>query len=366
MKEAGQSFSVSRLIEEVSRLSGGRLASEAKAGAGSCEVEGFAPLEEAQPRHIAFVAGPKTMKPAAASKAGVLVLREEEARAGGEAFAARPLVLTANPYAWFAWASQAMEGEILPPPEAGIRPGAFVAPSAQVDPSARIDAGAVVEAGARIGPRAWIGAGAYVGENAEIGESARLYPRSLVGSRCRIGARTILNMGCAIGGDGFGFAPFGGEWVKIPQVGSVTVGCDVEIGANTTIDRGALDDTVIGDGTKIDNQVQIGHNCRIGRHCVICGCVGIAGSTTVGDHCVLGGAAMINGHISIPAGSMVGPATPVMSWGEKPEVMTGIFPSQPHKDWERTAVMIRRLPQMRQSLKTLARDVAQLKSGQDR
>ena len=172
----------------------------------------------------------------------------------------------------------------------------------------------------------------------------------------------IINMGATIGGEGFGFAPFSGEWIKIPQVGGVTIGDDVEIGANSTIDRGALDDTVVGNGTKIDDQVQIGHNCRIGSHCVICGCVGIAGSTTVGDHCVLGGAAMINGHITIPAGSMVGPATPIVSWGDKPEVMIGIYPAQPRRESERTAVLVRNLTDMRKTLKSLEREIAALKA----
>ena len=335
-------------------------------GAESLEVEGFAPLEKADGRHIAFIANAKALAAAAASKAGVLVLRPKDAESAGEALAGRAAVLAADPYAWFAWASQEIEGGMLPAPQPGIDPRAVVAPDARVDSSARVDAGAVIEAGAVIGPKAWIGAGAYVGGHAVVGESTRLFPMVKVADHVRIGRRCILNMGCAIGGEGFGFAPFMGEWVKIPQIGSVEIGDDVEIGANTTIDRGALEDTVIGSGTKIDDQVQIGHNCRIGRHCVICGCVGIAGSTQVGDHCVLGGAAMINGHISIPAGSMVGPATPIMSWDEKPCVKTGIFPALPHKDWERTAVMIRRLADMRQSIKTLSRELERLKAGQGR
>lgn len=363
---AGRTFSVSELIDAVKRLSGGRLPAEAVNGAGALELEGFAPLEKADARHMAFVSNAKALAGVAGSGAAVLVLRPKDAEAAGEALASRPAVLTADPYAWFAWASQEIEGGILPAPVAGIDPRATVEEGAEIDSSARIEAGAFVAAGAKIGPKVWIGAGAYVGEAAEVGESTRIFPMVKLGDHVRIGRRCILNMGCAIGGEGFGFAPFQGQWVKIPQIGAVVVGDDVEIGANTTIDRGALEDTVIGEGTKIDDQVQIGHNCRIGRHCVICGCVGIAGSTQVGDHCVLGGAAMINGHISIPAGSMVGPATPIMSWDEKPDVKTGIFPALPHKDWERTAVMIRRLADMRQSIKALTRELAELKSGQGR
>lgn len=356
-----RTFSVSGLIGRVKELSGGRLPAEAVNGAEALEVEGFAPLEAADGTRIAFIANAKALAGAAASKAAVLVLRPADRDRAGEALAGRAAVLTADPYAWFAWASQEMEGGILPAPRAGIDPRATVEEGALVDPTARVEAGAFIAAGAKVGAKAWIGAGSYVGEEAVIGESTRLFPMVKIADHVKIGARCILNMGCAIGGEGFGFAPFMGEWVKIPQVGAVTVGDDVEIGANTTIDRGALEDTVIGSGTKIDDQVQIGHNCRIGSHCVICGCVGIAGSTTVGDHCVLGGASMINGHISIPACSMVGPATPIMSWDDKPGVRTGIFPALPHKDWERTAVMIRRLADMRQSLKTLSRELAELK-----
>ena len=354
-----KSFKVAGLIAAVSELSGGRLSSEPRFGAGEREVRGFRPLEKAAAGDISFATGVKMQKAAAASAAEVLVVPPAVAGSLGE----RPLVVTPDPYAWYAWASQAITGGIHPDPVPGRDALAWISPEAEVAPTARVDAHAWIGAGARVGEHAWIGAGAHVGENAVIGERTHLFPHALVGDRCRIGSRCILNMGCAIGGEGFGFAPFAGGWVKIPQVGAVVVGDDVEIGACSTIDRGALEDTVVGEGTKIDNQVQIGHNCRIGSHCVICGCVGIAGSTTVGDHCVLGGAAMINGHITIPAGSMVGPATPLMSWGDKPGVMTGIFPSMPHSEWKRAAVGIRRLDEMRQALKVLSRDVEALKAG---
>ena len=351
-------FKVAELIAAVAELSGGKLPSEAKNGAQDRVVRGFRPLGHAGAGDISFATGAKALKEAVASAAEVLVVPPAMAEGLGE----RPLVVTADPYAWYAWASQAITGGIHPDPEPRRDPTASVDPTAEVAATARIDAFAWVGPGARVGEHAWIGAGAHVGAGAEIGSRTHLFPHALVGDRCRVGSRCILNMGCVLGGDGFGFAPFGGQWVKIPQVGAVVVGDDVEIGACTTIDRGALEDTVVGNGTKIDNQVQIGHNCRIGSHCVICGCVGIAGSTTVGDHCVLGGAAMINGHISIPAGSMVGPATPLMSWGDKPGVVSGIFPSMPHNEWKRAAVGIRRLDEMRQTLKVLSREVEALKA----
>ena len=165
-----------------------------------------------------------------------------------------------------------------------------------------------------------------------------------------------------IGGDGFGFAPFKGEWVKIPQVGRVVIGDDVEIGAGTTVDRGALEDNVIGDGTKLDNQIQLGHNDRIGRHVVMAACVGIAGSTTVGDHCMVGGAAMINGHINIPAGSGIGPGTAITGWGKEPAQKTGLFPALEGRDFQLVAATISRLPAMRKELKALSRRMAELEA----
>ncbi len=354
-------FLVRDLAAGVEKLSEGRLVSELSAEAEGLQVKGFAPLKTAGEADIAFVASAGAVKDAVLSKAAVLVIHPDMKPAfEGQA---RALVTAKNPYAWFAWASQIMEGGVFPDPRAGIDPLACVDASAEVDPTARVEAGAVIEAGAKIGAYAWIGANAFVGASAVIGERTRLFPGAKVGDHCRIGNRVILNMNCAIGGEGFGFAPFEGRWVKIPQVGAVVIGDDCEIGACTTIDRGALEDTVVGEGTKIDDQVQIGHNCRIGRHCVICGCVGIAGSTEVGDHCILGGAAMINGHISIPAGSSVGPATPIMQWtGDKADVVTGIFPSQSHRTWEKTAALIRRLPDMRRTLRELSSEVKKLQS----
>ena len=171
-----------------------------------------------------------------------------------------------------------------------------------------IEALAVVRAGAKIGARTVVKAGAVVGEGAQVGEDCIIYSNAVLERGTVVGSRCIFQPGCVIGGDGFGFAPFKGEWVKIPQVGRVVIGDDVEIGANTTIDRGALEDTVVGDGTKLDNQIQLGHSDRIGRHVVMAACVGIAGSTSVGDHSMVGGAAMVNGHIDIPAGSPALPA----------------------------------------------------------
>ena len=167
---------------------------------------------------------------------------------------------------------------------------------------------------------------------------------------------------CVIGADGFGFAPFAGEWVKIPQVGGVTIADDVEIGANTTIDRGAIENTVVGKGTKLDNQIQLGHNDRIGEHTVMAACTGVAGSTEIGSHCMVGGAANINGHIRIPDMSEVGPATSITHWQEGVKQMIGIYPAQDRRKFERTAVLLMRLGDMRKRIQSLEAEIEKLKA----
>ncbi len=170
---------------------------------------------------------------------------------------------------------------------------------------------------------------------------------------CHIGARCILHSGAVIGADGFGFAPFEGRWVKIPQTGRVVLGDDVEVGANTTIDRGTMGDTVVEEGAKLDNQIQIGHNCRIGAHSVIAGCVGIAGSTTIGKGCQLGGAAMILGHLSIADGCVISSGTLVSRSINERGFYTGFFPFMKNRDWERNAAVLRQLDELRDRVREL-------------
>ncbi len=252
------------------------------------------------------------MRDALTTQAGAIVLSAADRDALQSQSAPLTASLTAmavceQPYVWFAYAAQILRPNAALTP--GVAAGAHVASSAKVDITARVDPGATVGAGAVIGAGAWIGTGATVGARAIIGNETRIYPRAVVLDDCRIGARCNVHSGAVIGSDGFGFAPFDGRWIKIPQLGSVLVGDDVEIGANTTIDRGAMGDTVIEDGVKLDNQIQIAHNCVIGAHTVIAACVGIAGSTKIGKGCRIGGAAMIAGHITIADGSSIGPAT---------------------------------------------------------
>jgi UDP-3-O-[3-hydroxymyristoyl] glucosamine N-acyltransferase len=254
-------LSIDQLATAVSRLAGGELSARV-VGDSHRTIAGVATLEQAGADHLSFLANPRYRRLAAVTRAGALVLAEADRAAlfpGGSE--ASVLIVCESAYAWFAFAAQALAPRAAPAP--GCAPSAVVHASAQVDPSSSIGPMAVVEEGACIGPAAQVLAGCYVGREVRIGESTRLNPGVRIYHGCRIGARCILHSGCVIGADGFGFAPFRGQWVKIPQTGAVLIGDDVEIGAGSTIDRGAIGDTVIEDGVKIDNLVQIGHNCRI-------------------------------------------------------------------------------------------------------
>lgn len=351
-----QPIDINELIARIAELSKGRLSM--RLCGSPVTVARFMPPQTAGEGDMSFLTNAAYAEAMKASKASLIILREADAAAlFGETLPERSMLLCDNPYAFFAFASQILFKKELP---AGVHPRAYVEPGAEVDPSATIEALAVVRAGARIGARTVVKTGAVVAEDAQIGADCILYPNVVIERETVVGDRCIFQPGAMIGGDGFGFAPFKGEWVKIPQVGRVVIGDDVEVGAGTTIDRGALEDTVIGEGTKLDNQIQIAHNDRIGRHVVMAACVGIAGSTSVGDHSMVGGAAMINGHIDIPAGSGVGPATVITGWGDKPVQKTGFFPAMDGREFQLTAAMVTRLPAMRKELRDLTRRVNEL------
>ena len=351
-------FLISDLIEKIRVLSSDRLTSQCINGAEALSVTRFAPLEHASREHVAFLAQSKYRDAAKESKAGVLVVSQADFDAMYAQGCDRALIVTANPYAWFAYALQVMLKE--PVSKGRISEKAFVDPTAKVSATAVIDAGATVKAGAVVGERTHIHSGAVVGAGTTVGDDSILYSNAVVYHGCKIGNRVILHSGCVIGADGFGFAPFAGEWVKIPQIGGVRIEDDVEIGANTTIDRGALEDTVVGKGSKLDNQIQLGHNCRVGEHSVMAACTGVAGSTKIGSHCIIGGAANINGHIAIPDGVMVGPATNLVSWSEGARQMMGFWPAQDKRSFERTAVLLMNLSKMRQQIKDLEAQIQAL------
>jgi UDP-3-O-[3-hydroxymyristoyl] glucosamine N-acyltransferase len=350
---AASALSLAELNAAVQRASAGRLMATID-GAADTRITGVAALAAAGPRDLAFFANPRYRKDLMQTSAAAVVLSAAHARELAAAAVGHPaLVVVDQPYAWFALAAQTLYPE--PSSASGAALGATVSPLARVDASAAVEAGAVIGARASIGPGARVGAGCIVGEDVVLGARTRLHPRVVILDRCRVGARCIIHSGAVIGADGFGFAPLDGRWIKIPQVGAVVIGDDVEIGANTTVDRGTMGDTVIEDGVKLDNQIQVAHNCTIGAHTVIAGCVGIAGSARIGRGCQIGGAAMIAGHISIADGCAIGPGTLVASSISEPGHYTGFFPMMKNRDWQRAAALIRQLDELRERLRKLER-----------
>ncbi|MGI4811854.1 MAG: UDP-3-O-(3-hydroxymyristoyl)glucosamine N-acyltransferase [Janthinobacterium lividum] len=354
-------------------------------GDGACAVESLAPLDQARAGQLAFLANEKYLGQVATTAASAVLLSEADlARAGGAG--TRNWLVAANPYACFARISQGFvdAAEIAPP--AGVHASAVIEAGAVVAASASIGPHVVIEAGARIGERVRIGARGFIGRNSQIGDDSRLHPNVTIYHGCRLGARSIVHAGAVIGADGFGFAPdfappaaasasaapltsaepatstvaggASGAWVKIPQIGGVTIGNDVEIGANSTIDRGAMADTVVEDDVKIDNLVQIAHNCRIGAHTVIAACVGIAGSTVIGRHCLLGGAVGIAGHVTLGDHVTVTAMSGVSKSLPRAGVYTSAFPAIDNAQWNRNAAIMRNLDKMRDRLRELEAVVA--------
>jgi UDP-3-O-[3-hydroxymyristoyl] glucosamine N-acyltransferase len=333
-------------MELVERF-GGRLEGDPQ-----IEVTRIAPLDRAGATDISFLSNSRLRAAAAHSRAAALILSPLDEPDVAAAYDGARIV-TNNPYAYFARTAQYLCGSAAPAP--GIHPSAVVHASARVDPAACIGAHVTVEAGAVIGPGAVIDAGCYIGRDASVGESTHFFANVTFHARCVIGARGIVHSGAVIGGDGFGFAVDGGIYIKIPQTGRVVIGDDVDIGSNTAIDRGALDDTVIEDGVKLDNLIQIGHNCRIGAHTAMAGCVGVAGSANIGSHCTFGGAAMINGHIDIADNVHVTAGTLVPNSIAAPGRYTGFYPIAPNAEWERSAALVRNLSAMRDKVRALER-----------
>ncbi len=341
MESAGGGWTVEEIVARL----GGELR-----GDGSVRVEQVSSLEQAGPQHITFLANPRLAPLLASTRAGAVVVSAKAADA-----CAGTRIVAADPYLYFARVSR-----LLNPPAAvvaGVHPTAVV--EGQLGEGASVGAQAVVAAGARIGEGVVIGAGCLVGERVVIGAGSVLHAGVTVYADCVIGARAIVHSGAVIGADGFGFArERDGSWVKIPQIGRVVIGDDVEIGANTTIDRGALEDTVIADGVKLDNQIQVAHNCRIGRHTAIAGCAGIAGSTVIGERCMIGGAAMIIGHARIADDVVVSGASFVPKSVPRPGAYTNTMPLLRHDEWLKNLAHIRRLDEMATRIAALERKVA--------
>ncbi len=323
-------------------------------GDGSVRVRQVATLEGAGTGHIAFMTSSKYRAQLANTRASAIILGEADAGA-----TLLPSIVCDSPYAYFAKVSA-----LLNPP-AELKPG--IHPSAVVGAGARIDATAHIGAHVTVGPDAVIGPGSVVmeacsiGAGAVLGANARLYPRVVIYHDCVIGDNLIAHSGAVIGSDGFGMAMENGRWIKVPQIGRVVIGNDVEIGANTAIDRGALDDTVIEDDVKLDNLVHVAHNVRIGAHTAIAGCVGIAGSTTVGKNCQIGGASALAGHIEVGDGVIILGFAMVTKSIREPGVYAGGYPAGKHADWLRNAVHLRHLDELADKVKLLQKELDEMK-----
>lgn len=316
-------------------------------GDAATRVAGVASLEHAQANQLSFIVSAKFLPQARGSHAGALIVPESLSEALPQACLA-----VANPHAAFARAIGLLHADAHPLP-VGIHASAVVAADAWIGPEARIGPGVVIGAGARIGARSSLGAQCVIGPGASLGEDCLLHPRATVQHGCVIGARAELHSGCVIGGDGFGLAWDADHWLKVPQVGRVVLGDDVEVGSNTTIDRGALDDTVIEDGVKLDNLIHIAHNCRVGRHTAIAACTGLAGSARIGAYCQIGGAAMILGHTEICDKTVISAGTFVSKDIRSPGTYTSVQPLMAHDDWLRNAAHLRHLDALARRIKAL-------------
>lgn len=341
---------MSKTLGSMVRALGGELI-----GAPGLSIHRLAPLASAQAGELAFVAQARYAKQIASTQASALIVppaMRDAAQARGAC------IVTPDPYLYFARLTQWWCAQHAPAPSPRVDPLASIHPDAQVDPLADVGPFVVIAAGARVARGARIGAHGVIGAGASVGEDSVLHPRVTLGDACHVGARCIVHSGVVIGADGFGFAPHAGQWVKIEQLGAVRVGDDVEIGANTCIDRGALDDTVIEDGVKLDNLIQIGHNVRVGAHTAMAGCVGVAGSADIGAHCTVGGGAVVLGHLSLADGVHISAASVVTRSIRVPGHYTGMFPIDDNASWEKNAASVKQLHRLRERLRALEQVLA--------
>ncbi len=334
-------------LEEIVARLGGEVA-----GDGSIRVSGITTLDAAGSEQLSFLANTKYRARLASTRAAAVIIAPEVLKDCPTA-----AIVTAQPYLYFARVAQWLQPIARPP--AGIHPSAVV--DGAVSASASIGANVRIGRESMIGDGVVIEANCCIAEGCSIGADSWLHAGVSVYAGCRIGARAIIHSGVVIGADGFGFArEADGSWVKIPQVGRVLVGDDVEIGANTTIDRGALEDTVIEDGVKLDNQIQVGHNVHIGAHTAIAGCVGIAGSARIGKRCTVGGAAMILGHLKIVDDVNISSGTMIAKSVPKPGNYTGWVPFLEHAEWLKNFSRVRHLDAMADKIRALEGRLAEL------
>ena len=315
------------------------------------EITGVGTLEKAREGEISFLSNPKYRRYLQVTRASAVILGPREAEHCHVA-----VLISNNPYLTYARVASRLFPQAEHP--AGIHPSAVVCASAEIDASAWIGPCAVVGERVRIGAGVFIGPGSVVDDDCVIGDSSRLVARVTLCRGTQIGARCLLHPGAVIGSDGFGLANDAGRWEKVPQLGRVVLGNDVEIGANTTIDRGALEDTVLADGVKLDNLIQIAHNVIIGEHSAIAGACGIAGSTKIGKYCTMGGMTGLAGHLTIGDNVHFSGATPVTRSFTDPGYYSGNLPAMNNSDWRKAVARIRQLDDMAKRLKALEKRIA--------
>jgi len=313
-------------------------------------ISQVATLENAGSQHISFLAHRNYRKQLAGTAAGAVILGKSDAKLTG-----LPRIVCDNPYLYFAKVSA-----LFNPPTAakpGVHRSAVVERGTRIPASASIGAGAYIGRRVKLGAGVVIGAGCHLGDEVEIGAASRLHPGVTIYAGCCLGQRALVHSGAVIGADGFGIAQEDGVWRKIPQIGRVVIGNDVEIGANTCVDRGALDDTVIGDGVKLDNLIQVAHNVHIGEHTAIAGCTGISGSTRIGKHCMIGGGVGIVGHLEI-ADRVVIHAAALVTKSIRKAGTYGGHPAEESRSWTRNVVQLRHLDALRERVRRIEQQLS--------
>ena len=328
-------------LREIAGRFGGEIAGDPE-----IQVQGVATLESATPDRIAFLANARYLPQLKTTRAGAVIVGEPARNS-----TRLPRIVCPNPYAYFARVSVLFHP--APPLRPGAHASAVIDGSAVVPEDVEIGPGVAVGRDVRIGAGCIIGAGCSLGDGVAIGSGSRLHANVTIYRDCLIGERAILHSGVVIGSDGFGIAMEEGRWLKVPQIGRVVIGNDVEIGANTTVDRGALDDTVIEDGVKLDNLIQVAHNVHIGAHTAIAACVGIAGSSRIGRYCRIGGASGISGHLTIADRVEISAFTLITKSIDRAGTYTGAYPFEPHAAWRRNAAQLRHLAELAQRVRRL-------------
>ncbi len=311
-------------------------------------IDDLAPLDAASDRSLTFLSHPKYVKKLSLSRAACVIVGPA---AEAEGVRRGTCIVVGDPYFYFARLTQVWKQHHQIRVPAGIHPSAFIDPSASLGKNVFVGAFAYIGPDAVIADGVSVGVHCVIGQGATVGQGSRLSARVTLGDDCVVGERCVVHSGVVIGADGFGFAPHDGRWEKIEQLGNVSIGNDVEIGANTCIDRGALQDTVVEDGVKLDNLIQIGHNARIGAHSALAGCVGVAGSANIGAHCTIGGGAVVLGHLALADHVHISAASVVTRSILQAGNYTGFFPIDDNGKWEKNAATLKQLHTLRDRVK---------------